>query len=64
MKRQSVKNNKGGGDNSFSFEPVLAERDYKGNPTGRMREKFQTDNVDDLTKGCLDFFLSLCYLKI
>jgi len=37
-------------DKPFSFELVLAERDYKGNPTGKMRQSFKTDDVDKLTE--------------
>ena len=33
-----------------TFELVLAERDYKGDPTGRMKELFTTTDVNKLTE--------------
>ncbi len=36
-------------EENFTFELVLAERDYKGEPTGRMKSSFKTDSIDKLS---------------
>jgi len=33
----------------FTFELVLAERNYNGEPTGRMKPAFKTDDVNKLS---------------
>ena len=42
--------NQSNDDKPFVFELVLAERNYKGEPTGRMRKSFKTDDVHKLTE--------------
>uniref|UniRef100_A0A6M3LF53 Uncharacterized protein n=1 Tax=viral metagenome TaxID=1070528 RepID=A0A6M3LF53_9ZZZZ len=41
--------NKKQNNESFTFELVLAERTYLGEPTGRMKPTFQTDDVHKLS---------------
>ena len=36
-------------DKPFTFELVMADRDYQGKPTGRMRKSFSTDDVSQLS---------------
>ena len=36
-------------DENFTFELVLAERDYKGEPTGRMKPPFKTDDSNKMS---------------
>ena len=38
-------------DKPFTFELVLAERNHNGQPTGRMKESFKTDKVDELVQN-------------